>query len=90
MFIWKPKELIGKTFCFQEKSKTINRMFKVGLRRSFAEFLQFKKIFLHLFSIQIRGQTLKMQSHCCNMAAVIFKGFLTTSQNRNIPFKTMK
>ena len=81
---------IRQTFGFEQKPKTINSMFKIGLRRCFTPLLQFIEIVLYLFWIQFCREALKMESYGGQVTAVVVESSWASTQDRNIAFKALQ
>ena len=75
----KVQKTIRQTFGFQQKPQPVNGMLKIRLRRGSAPLLQFKKVILHLFRIQLGRQGFKMQRQGRHMTGIIVERSGTSS-----------
>ena len=81
---------IRKAFAFEHEPESVNGVFEVCLRRSFASLLQLVEIIFDLFFVQFGRKATEVQRHGCNMAAVVFKGGWTPAEDGNVALKTLK
>ena len=88
LYRWQSKVFIWNPFRFQQKPKSINAVFEVGLRWGFGLFLQVKQVVLNLFGIQLRGDFAKIQRNRSQVAGIIVESACTSSQDRDRPLKT--
>lgn len=82
--------LVRQSFCFEQKAKSVNGVLEIRLRKCVAALLQFEQIIFYLLGIEFRGETLKVKSDRCNMAAIVVEGAGTSAKNGNVAFKALK
>ena len=81
---------VRKTFGLEHKAQTVDGVFEISLRRSFAALLQQVEIVFDLFGIELSRQRAEVEGYGCNMSAIVIESAGAATKDRNVALKAIE